>query len=300
MLNKKTKIHIVFGPTASGKTEYAVQLAQNFDSVIINGDSMQIYKEIPIITNQPTLEERQGIPHLLFGYRSILENSNLSDWLNKTAPVIRQTLDIGKTPIVTGGTGMYLRALIDGVSEIPEISDEIRTETRNLMNEIGAEKFHQLLQEKDPIAAEKIKPKDSQRLSRAYEVIEETGVSITEWNKKPNKKYFDEAQEFEIHFLDKPRDEVYDKINKRFEKFVEIGALNEAQKANEIFKNSGLSKNELLALPAYKAHGLRELINYLNGEITLEKAIEQGQQVTRNYAKRQLTFWRGWMGNINF
>jgi tRNA dimethylallyltransferase len=288
------KIHIVFGPTASGKTDYALQVAQNFDSVIINGDSMQIYKEIPIITNQPTVEERAGVPHKLFGYRSILEKSDIAKWLNDAVKIIEQVLSLGKTPIVAGGTGMYLRALTDGVSEIPEIPEDIRNETRNLMDELGPEKFHEILAEKDPASAAKIKKGDSQRQTRAFEVMEFTGISIQEWNKKPNIKFF-EREQFEIHFLDKPREEIYDNINRRFEKFVEIGALDEAKKANEIFKNSGMSKIELEGLPAYKAHGLRELISHLNGEISLEEAIARGQQVTRNYAKRQMTWWRNWM-----
>ena len=288
------KIHIVFGPTASGKTEFAVQLAQNFDSVIINGDSMQVYKEIPIITNQATEAEKQGVPHLMFGYKSILEHSDINLWLEDAVPLIKKTMAESKTPIVVGGTGMYLKALIDGVSEIPEVPDDIRNHARNLLLEVGNEKFHELLKDKDPASGKKLNAGDSQRMTRAYEVIEFTGISIEEWNKKPHKKYFDKDI-FEIHFLDKPREEIYDKINKRFEKFVEIGALDEAKKAHEIFKNSGLDQNELNALPAYKSHGLRELMSYLNDEISLEEAIKKGQQVTRNYAKRQMTWWRNWM-----
>ncbi len=288
------KIHIVFGPTASGKTEFATELAQNFDSVIINGDSMQIYREIPIITNQPAPEEMRGVPHLMFGYKNILEHSDMNIWLDEIVPVINKVLKESKTPVIVGGTGMYLRALIDGISEIPEIPDDIRTATRELLEEVGNERFYELLKEKDLASAAKLKPGDSQRLTRAYDVIELTGISLSEWNERPNKKYFDKDI-FEIHFLDRPREEVYDKINKRFERFVEIGALEEARKANEIFKNSGLSNTELLTLPAYKAHGLRELISYLNDEISLEEAINKGQQATRNYAKRQMTWWRNWM-----
>lgn len=288
------KIHIVFGPTASGKTEYSVELAQKFNSVIINGDSMQIYKEIPIITNQPAMEERKDVPHLLFGYKCILERSDINSWLEKIVHVINQTIKVGKVPIVAGGTGMYLKALIEGISEIPEIPEDIKMEVRDMMAKIGPEKMHELLREKDPRAADKLKPGDSQRISRAYEVIEYTGVSISEWNEKPNKKFFDDA-EFEIHFLDKPREEVYDRINKRFEKFVESGAIFEAKKAKEIFENSGFTETELNGLPAYKAHGLRELIWYLDGKMSLQEAIARGQQVTRNYAKRQMTWWRNWM-----
>ncbi len=288
------KIHIVFGPTASGKTKYSVELAQKFDSVIINGDSMQIYKEIPIITNQPTIDERKGIPHLLFGYKCILEHSDINDWLGKIVPTIEQTLKDGKVPVIAGGTGMYLRALIDGISEIPEIPDDVTKEVRDLVDKLGAEKVHELLKEKDPVSAEKLKPGDSQRISRALEVIEYTGVSIAEWNSKPNKKFFDREQ-FEIHFLDIPREEIYDKINRRFEKFVELGAVFEAKKAKEIFEHSGFTEAELNRLPAYKAHGLRELMSFIDGKISMEEAIKRGQQVTRNYAKRQMTWWRNWM-----
>lgn len=292
-MNKK--IHIVFGPTASGKTDYAVQLAHKFDSVIINGDSMQIYKEIPIITNQPNEVEKQGIPHLMFGYKSILDHSDLNIWLNETVPVIKENIEKNKVCIVSGGTGMYLKALFNGISEIPIIPEEIKNKNRNLIKEIGNDEFYNLLKEKDLAAAEKLKIGDSQRLCRAMDVIDFTGVSILEWQAKPNKKFFDK-EIFEIHFLDKPREEIYEKINKRFENFVEIGALDEAKKANEIFKSSGFSKEEIEALPAYKAHGLRELISYLNGEISLSDAIKKGQQVTRNYAKRQITWWKGQMG----
>ncbi len=289
------KIHIVFGPTASGKTEYATQLAQKFPSVIINGDSMQVYKEIPIITNQPTEAEKQGIPHLLFGYKSILEHSDIDKWLDDAVLLIKENLAKNIIPIIAGGTGMYLRALIDGVSEIPDIPKEQQKQTRELLDQIGNEEFHRLLSEKDPITAEKLKIGDSQRLTRAYDVVEYTGVSITEWNKKPNRKFFDRDQ-FKVHFLDRPREEIYDKINRRFEKFVEIGALEEAKKAKHIFESSALTELELSTLPAYKAHGLRELMSYLKGEISLDEAINKGQQVTRNYAKRQMTWWRGWTG----
>lgn len=291
-MNKK--IHIVFGPTASGKTDYAVQLAHKFDSVIINGDSMQIYKEIPIITNQPIEAEKQGIPHLMFGYKSILEHSDLNIWLNETAPVINENIEKNKVCIVSGGTGMYLKALFDGISEIPIVPEEVKNKNRDLIKEIGNDEFYNLLTGKDPEIKNKLKIGDAQRLCRAMDVIDFTGISILQWYKKPNKKFFDKEL-FEIHFLDNPREEIYNKINKRFEKFVEIGALDEAKKANEIFISSGFSKETIEALPAYKAHGLRELTSYLNGEITLEEAINKGQQVTRNYAKRQITWWKGQM-----
>jgi len=290
----ENKIHIVYGPTASGKTSYSLELAQKSDSVIINGDAMQIYREIPIITNQPTAEERGVIPHELFGLKSIVENSDMNKWLDMVLPLIKRVMAENKIPIIVGGTGMYLKALIKGISTIPEVPVEIKNEIRKRFKDVGINEFYNLLKVKDPLSAEKIKPGDSQRMMRALEVMEYTGVSIKQWNTQPHKTFFDE-KDFEIHFLDRPREEIYKNIDERFENFIELGALEEAEKANEIFKGSGLSELEIESLPAYKAHGLRELISYIKGEISLETAIKHSQQVTRNYAKRQLTWWRGQM-----
>lgn len=288
--NLSNKIHIIFGPTASGKTEFAVNLAKTLNNCeIINADSMQIYREIPIITNQPTEDEKNGIPHHLFSIASILEHSDVAKWLELAAPKINEIQKKGKTPILSGGTGLYLKAITEGVSDIPEIPEKIKNkyieERRN-----GLEALYSKLKASDHESAEKIKPGDSQRIIRALSVLEHTRISIQEWNKKPNRKFFPE-EDFKIYFLNKNREEIYNKINLRFEKMFENGLLEEAKKANELFSSHPVSS---LQLPSYKAHGLREIISYLNGQISKEEAVEKAQQATRNYAKRQFTWWRNW------
>ena len=299
MKKYKNKIHIVFGTTASGKTEYAVNLALSLKKAeVINADSMQIYSQIPIITNQPTEQEKQNIPHHLFGITSILEKSDLAKWLNKSVPKIKETLELGADAILVGGTGMYLRAIVNGVADIPEIPEEISKKSAELAVELGNENFYYQLIVRDPSVKDYITANDLQRSIRAYEVLEYTGKSITEWQKKENKKFFNEDI-FKIHFVEKNREEIYEKINNRFKYMVDNGVLTEAQIANKIFKESQKSEYELNLLPAYKAHGLREIISYLNKEIDIDEAIKLAQQATRNYAKRQLTWWRGWQKNLD-
>jgi tRNA dimethylallyltransferase len=287
------KIQIVFGPTASGKTEFAVCLAKEIGNCeIVNADSMQIYKDIPIITNQPTEDEKQGIEHHLFGIKNIVEHSDLGKWLDIAVPQIRNINERGLTAIVVGGTGMYLKALVEGVSQIPKIPTEISSKIKQRIDDEGVESLYKELSKKDPLS-KSLKPNDQQRITRALEVFDYTKKSIFEWNKIPNKEFF-KRDGFDFHFVDGDREDIYTKINKRFDNMIENGVLDEAKKADKIFKNSTLNQVELNALPAYKAHGLREIIAYINGLITKEDAIDRSKQVTRNYAKRQFTWWRSW------
>lgn len=294
--NLNNKIHIIFGPTASGKTEFAVDLGKKLGNAeIINADSMQIYKEIPIITNQPTEAEKQDIPHYLFGISSILEHSDVAKWLDIAVPKIKEIQAKDKNVILSGGTGLYLKSITEGVSDIPNIPAEIKNNIANNLEKHGLGFLYEKLKNKSIADAEKIKPNDSQRIIRALSVLEHTGVSIHEWNKKPNKIFFP-PEDFKIYFLNKNREEIYNKINLRFTKMVENGLLEEAEKANILF--STITNNlSSITLPAYKAHGLREIISYIKGEISKEEAIAQAQQATRNYAKRQFTWWRGWVKN---
>ncbi len=297
------KIHIIFGATASGKTEFAVNLAKKIGNAeIINADSMQIYQEIPIITNQPKEAEKENIPHHLYGVKSILHHSDLSEWLEMAVPLIHKIRGKSKTPILVGGTGLYLKSIVEGVSEIPKIPPEIKQKYINLCliknNELEKKSYlYDILKNIDPEGVGKIKPNDTQRILRALEVKDFTGVSISEWNKKPQKKFFDKNI-FDIYFINKPREEIYKKINTRFENMFENGLLDEAKKVREIWLENGIN-SENNNLPAYKAHGLREIIAYLDGKITLQDAISKAQQATRNYAKRQFTWWRGWGVMVN-
>jgi len=253
---------------------------------------MQIYKEIPIITNQPTEEERKGLPHLLFGHRSITEHSDLTKWLHEVADTINEQTRLGKKIILVGGTGMYLKCLIEGVTTIPEIPREVREGIVAQILADGLPVVYDNLIKLDE-QSQKLKPADTQRIIRAYEVVLHTGRSIFDWQKQPNKKFF-EISDFVIHYLNISRQKTYEKINYRFLKMLEWGVAEEAGNAGNIFDKAVLSGKKLSDLPAHKAHGLRELIAYTKGEMSLEAAIQKAQQVTRNYAKRQLTWWRGW------
>ena len=253
---------------------------------------MQVYREIPIITNQPGNTEKQQVTHHLFSYKSILEKSNLAQWLEDSVPLIKDILQRNKTPILVGGTGMYLKAIVEGISPIPEIPEDFRNEISRKYDALGAENFYKEFKNKDPQAAKQIKPHDKIRITRAYEVIQFTGKSIHQWQSE-NEKFFPEHN-FNIIFLNKNRDDIYRKINARFENMLKNGVLEEAEKASNIFDQTSLNKTELEALPAYKAHGLREVISYIKGSLTIQEAIKMSQQATRNYAKRQFTWWRGW------
>jgi tRNA dimethylallyltransferase len=282
------KIHIICGPTGSGKTAYAIgmahSLAQKNGAVIINADSMQIYKEIPILSAQPSAEEMAQAEHRLYGVTPMAEHSNVTKWLDMAVPEIKQVLESGKTPILVGGTGMYIKSLVEGINPVPEISDEVSFYVRALpLPEAFAE-----LKEKAPISAESLNEGDTQRIQRALMVVLQTGKPIQWWNEQPQIKFF-EGTEFNIKYVSPPREKLYDNINKRFLKMVEMGVIDEVR---EIMKLNINPKN-----PSYRAHGFRELMWHINGELTLEDAIFLGQQMTRNYAKRQVTWFNHQLKN---
>jgi tRNA dimethylallyltransferase len=293
------KIHIICGATCSGKTAFAVDYAKNLltqknqsgnNSVaIINCDSMQIYKELPILTAQPKADEMQGIPHLLYGFESILEHSSVAKWLQVAVPLVQQKLDEGITPILVGGTGMYINSLKKGINNVPDITDDIKNYVHNFVLENSVAAAYKLLQEKAPDHAEKLKPADTQRIERGLCVVLQTGKSLLWWNAQPAKKFFADDVEFKIEFLNPPREQIYAKINARFLNMIEEGVLDEVKKILPLYESGTLAETN----PSFKAHGLRELFAYLQGKMSLEDAIAHAQQITRNYAKRQTTWFRG-------
>ena len=272
-------IIIVTGPTASGKTSFAIKLAQAMNSEIINADSLQVYTENPILSAQPTIEERKAIPHHLFGYISGHQEYSVARWIEDTKDYIN---NINKSVILVGGTGFYLKHLIFGLSVIPDISSDIRQQARQLLDKIGHQEFHQLLQQIDPLAASKLDANNSQRVLRAYEVIQETGQSILNWQKQ-NISYFP-LSSFKVIILLPEREILYQNCNQRFLDMLELGALEEVKHLllQQYSPISGIMKS----------HGVPELGRYLTGEWGLNQAIEKSQQVVRNYAKRQLTWCR--------
>jgi tRNA dimethylallyltransferase len=268
-------IIIVTGPTTSGKTGFAVDLALKLRGEIINADSLQVYKENPIISAQPTVEEQKDIAHHLFGYVSGDEEYNVARWIKDAIEVINKSKS---TPIIVGGTGLYIKHLIFGLSNIPDISFKTKEEAKELLEKIGNENFYATLKNVDPISAAKISPNNIKKMLRSYEVYKETGKAHSSWESTP---YFP-LERFKLVILEPDREMIYPKCNQRFLEMLENGVLEEV----ENLKNQNY--NPLMGI--MKSHGVPELVKYLNGEYSLTEAIDKSQQVTRNYAKRQLTW----------
>lgn len=273
------KINVIFGATASGKTALGIKLAQELDGVVINADSMQVYREIPIITAQPTEDELTQAPHLLYGYKSVFDKHSVAIWLDDVIPAIKSVLESGKTPILVGGTGLYIDSLIKGISNIPDVPHELEDDLRT---NHSCEELYKKLQDLDPTMAEKLKPNDKQRVARALGVILSTGKSISYWQQQKSPPPFSRDM-FHLIWLNPDRAAVYEKINNRFDAMFENGLLKEVE---ELYPKCVASST----IP--KAHGLPELFAYLRGETSLAQARDKAKQNTRNYAKRQLTWAR--------
>ncbi|WCR57783.1 tRNA (adenosine(37)-N6)-dimethylallyltransferase MiaA [Wolbachia endosymbiont of Ctenocephalides felis wCfeJ] len=275
----RDNIVIITGITASGKSELCDNLIEKYRNIrIINCDSKQVYKEIPIITAQPL---RQGGFYRLYGYVSVKENYSAGLWLKDLEKEVNNALKNSQIPIITGGSGLYISSLIKGLSSIPQISQEVRQNVSELRKNLGKEEFYKLVLDKDSKIQGKIFTNDSHRLSRALEVITETGKSIFTWQKHRQPPLFNN---FKIYTILPERDSVYQEINSRFIKMVKNGAIDEVKKL--------LSMKLAPHLPAMKAHGVPEIIEYLKGEITLNEAIQIAQTNTRHYAKRQYTWFK--------
>lgn len=286
----QAQIIILAGPTASGKTALAIDIAHKIGAEVINADSQQIYKEIPILTAQPTIKEQEGIPHLLYGAISVRDTSSVAIWLNMAEKAIKEVLERGKIPLLVGGTGLYIKALTEGIATIPDISNATREHIRALFESESIEKIHALLKQSDPETAQKLNVKDTQRVLRAYEVLLETGKSISYWQTQKSAPVFP-SEMFSLFFNLPDREKVYSKCNARFVEMLDKGALDEAR----IVKEMNIPPSNT----AMKAHGLRELIAYLDGNMSLEEAIDISQRNTRHYVKRQFTWFRHQMPNAH-
>lgn len=277
------QVIIVAGPTASGKSALALDLAIALGGVVINADSMQVYKDTPLIAACPSAEEKALVPHKLYEIYGSEVNGTVVEWLDRAVAEIRDVWANGKIPVVVGGTGLYLDNLINGTTPVPEVKPEIRTKVRKLISEIGVNVLHQKLSEVDIASAEKLSTNDTTRVSRAYEVFLQTGIPLSEWHKKPMIKKLPEANFFVIKIC--PSAEELDKrCYQRFDKMLESGALEEVRQLG--------AKNLNVNLPAMKALGVPELLAYLKAEIPLEEAMKLGKLHTRQYAKRQRTWFK--------
>lgn len=278
-MKNEYKIIIVAGPTASGKTSFSIKLAQALEGEIINADSLQIYSEIPILSAQPTSYEKQNIPHHLFGYIKGDEEYTVSRWIDDASACIKNSK---KQSILVGGTGFYLKHLIFGLSPIPDIPEDIRLQARQLLEETGAIEFHSILNQIDPRTASLIEQNNAKRALRAYEVIKATGKSISCWQGQ-NIGYFP-ISSFKLIILAPNRELLYKNCNQRFLDMLDLGAIEEVK---QLLKKQYPPLSSVL-----KSHGTPELTKYLSGEWSLEQAIVKSQQVVRNYAKRQTTWFK--------
>lgn len=278
-----TSIIVIAGPTASGKSRLAIDVALACDGEVINADSMQLYQGLPIISAAPTSEEKSLVPHALYEVFDVAKNGNVVDWLNLVVEEIKKCWAAGKTPVIVGGTGMYIDNLINGTTPIPEVDDNIRQETRDLLAEIGVEALHEKLAEIDALSAAKLNPNDTTRVARAYEIFMQTGVSIAKWHQKPMNKKLPEAKFVVIKIVPEVA-ELDERCYWRFEQMIEGGAIAEV----ENLRSKNLDSN----LPAMKMLGVPELLAYCNDELSLKKAIEEAKLHTRQYAKRQRTWFR--------
>lgn len=272
---------LIVGPTASGKSALALELADSLGGVVINADSLQCYRDLHILAARPGEAAERRVPHRLYGFLDASERGSVARWRAFALDELAAAASTGRLPIVVGGTGLYLRALKDGLAPVPEIPEEIRQEAIGLYHALGGVAFRDRLAQLDPAAAGRLFPGDKQRLIRAFEVVRATGVPISDWQQRscPGAAY-----RFATILLAPPRDRLYAACDARFEQMIEAGALAEAT----ALANRGLDPE----LPAMKAVGLPELLSHLHGEIPLGEAIAAAQRATRRYAKRQLTWFR--------
>jgi tRNA dimethylallyltransferase len=279
----KTEIILIAGPTASGKSALALELAEKLGGTIINADSMQVYRDLRIITARPTPAEEARVPHRLYGHIDAAENYSVGRWCVDAAAVLAAAKQESRAAIIVGGTGLYFRALTHGLAAVPPIPDEIRNSVRTRLASDGIAALYAELTQRDPAAAARLMPNDRARVTRALEVVLATGRSLLDWHEEGMPASLDPALAAKV-FLMPDRDELFRRIGARFDAMMAAGAMEEvrALAARKLDPN----------LPAMKAHGVPWLIRHLNGEISVADAVEGAKRDTRQYTKRQGTWFR--------
>ena len=277
---------LIAGPTASGKSAAALALAEALNGIIINADSMQVYKEAPILTAQPGDADKARAPHLLYGHVSAHEAYSVGRYAQDAAAALVEARAKKKLPIFAGGTGLYFMALTEGLAHVPPTPPEIRAEARALLQEIGVAGLHARLAAVDPKTASGLRPTDPQRVLRAYEVWQATARSLAEWQQSPADPILQNCRVAKF-VLDLPRPELRARIATRFEAMVEEGGLVEAMALKDLDPT----------LPAARLLGLRPLIELAQGRLTKAEALSQAITATRQFAKRQMTWFRNRMGD---
>ena len=282
-MDLKSKIILISGPTASGKSNFSIKLAKKINGEIINADSMQVYKELKILSARPNVKDYQKIKHHLYGFHSVKNNFSTGDWLKIAIKKIKEVRKRNKTPIFVGGTGLYFKALTDGLVSIPNIPIRFRNKIRTLHKNLGQKKFYQKLIKLDPYSKENINPTDTQRSIRAYEVRQFTKKSLHHWFEN-TKSHFNKDDFFKI-YIDYPREELIQRISKRTGQMIEMGAVNEVKRFIKLKVRKDNSVN--------KAIGVHEIKEYLEKRKDMPDVIEKISIKTRQYAKRQSTWARG-------
>jgi len=279
----KGKIILIAGPTASGKSALALTLAERLDATIINADSMQVYRDLRIITARPTPEEERRAPHVLYGHVDAAENFSVGRWCVEAAAALANAKSESRAAIVVGGTGLYFNALTRGLAAVPPIPADVRAAVRGRLKTEGVAALHAELKARDPVAAARLMPADRSRVTRALEVVLATGRSLIDWHDKGMPASLDPSGAAKI-FLMPDRDELFRRIDARFDGMIAAGAIEEVRAL--------AARNLDPDLPAMKAHGVPWLIRHLKGEIALAAAAEGAKRDTRQYTKRQATWFR--------
>ena len=270
---------LIAGPTASGKSALALALAERTGGVVINADSAQVYRDLRTVSARPSAEDEARVPHRLYGYRDGAESCSAADWAEDAKCEIAAAHGRGQLPILAGGTGLYMRTLLDGIAPVPDIDPEIRAEVRALPVAIT----YAQLRAEDPEAAERLRPSDTTRVARALEVVRSTGRSLAAWQEERAGGIGSEVDLRPLVLLG-PRDWLYERCDVRFETMMSDEGLAEVEAL--------IARSLSPALPVMRAIGVREIASYLRGDATREEALAAGRQATRNYAKRQYTWFR--------
>jgi tRNA dimethylallyltransferase len=274
---------LIAGPTASGKSALALRLAERMGGTIINADSMQVYRDFRLLTARPTPEEESRVPHLLYGHVDAAEHYSAGRWLADASRALSEVERAGRVPIFVGGTGLYFRALTEGLSSMPPVPEAVRAKVRGEAEGAEAAALHARLAAGDPLTATRLRPSDRQRIVRALEIFEATGRPLAEWQASPGKPLIEPDATIAV-FISVDRAELRARIDTRFDQMLAGGALEEVR----AFAARKLDP----ALPAMKAHGAPWLMKHLAGEISLDDAVKEGKADTRKYAKRQETWFR--------
>ena len=288
-MDLKSKIILIAGPTASGKSKFAIQLAKKINGEIINADSMQVYKELKILTARPKKIDEKKVKHHLYGFQSVKKDFSTGTWLKHAKKKIKEIRKRNKIPILVGGTGLYFKSLTDGLTNIPNIPIKFRNKIRSLQNKIGQEKFYNRLIKLDPKINSYARSNDVQRSIRAYEIKKYTKLSILDWFKKTKKIFHQD--EFVKIYIDFPRQQLLSRISKRIDHMFKEKVINEVINFNRIKVKKDKSANKVI--------GIQEITLYLKGISKIKDTKEKILIKTRQYAKRQTTWARGQMQTWN-